>query len=126
MGPEVLEVPLDFNDSLHICLIELTEDGHKIHGNNDGLSIAPAWYNLPSNLALGLKTNQSYYLNGTQLGFRYVEGQHVKTCIEIGLTATHLIATEAAGKQFRKEMPNTIVQYTDAILYNAIQRHIPR
>lgn len=123
---EVLEVPLKLDSSLALCLIELTDNGQSRHGSNKDLSIAPEWYGIPEHLSLGFYDGKSYYLNGTQLGFRHVEPQEVKQCIEIGLTADYLLSIEENAKAFKTEMPNTQVQYTDTILYNAIQQHIPR
>lgn len=123
---EVLEVPLTLDASLSLCLIELTSPGQDRHGSNKDLSIAPEWYHLPDNFALGIYDGRTHYLNGTQCGFRYIEPQEVKLCIEIGLSSDHLISIEEKSKAFDSKMPNTPVQYTDQILYNAIQEHIPR
>jgi len=123
---EVLEVPLKFDSSLTLCLIELTEAGQSRHGSNKDLSIAPEWYGIPEHLALGLYDGQSYYLNGAQCGFRYIEPKEVKQCIEIGLTADYLSSIEEEAKTFSVLMPRAKVQYTDTVLHNAIQQHIPR
>lgn len=123
---EVLEVPLKFDSSLALCLIELTDNGQSRHGSNKDLSIAPEWYGIPEHLALGMYDSKTYYLNGTQCGFRHVEPKEVKQCIEIGLTADYLLSIEEAAKAFKTKMPKARVQYTDTILYNAIQQHIPR
>lgn len=123
---EVLEIPLKFDSSLALCLLELTEAGQFKHGVNKELSIAPEWYSIPEHLALGMYDGKTYYLNGTQCGFRHVEPKEVKQCIEIGLTADYLLSIEEAAKAFKTKMPKAKVQYTDTILYNAIQQHIPR
>jgi hypothetical protein len=123
---EVLEVPLTLDSKLKLCLIELTESGQSRHGLNKDLSIAPEWYAIPENFALGLRDDKSYYLNGTQCGFRYIEPQEVEQCIEIGLTADYLISIEEKAKAFKSNMPNIPIQYTDTVLHNAIHQHIPR
>lgn len=121
---EVLETPLKLEDGLQLCLIELTEESQNRHGNNKDLSIAPEWYGIPDQLALGMYDGKAYFLNG-QYGFRHIAPTEVKQSIEISLTSEHLLVIEKEAEAWKEKSMRIPIQYTDTTLYNAIQQHIP-